>query len=113
MRDSAGLTTGMAPVTNSLSKAGQNRNGDKDGVTLEWDKNGGARNASTEDSRDDNKNPETKGGHRALGTYLPKSKETPSLAIRSEGLASHIEYMRDHALIAKFIEFWPMEKDII
>lgn len=53
------------------------------------------------------------GGSRIYGTCLPKSKVTPSLTIRSKGLASHIEYMKDHALIAKFIGFWHMEKDLI
>ena len=44
---------------------------------------------------------------------MPKAKITPSLIIRSKGLASHIEYMKDHTLIAKFIRFWPTEKDLI
>ena len=48
-----------------------------------------------------------------MGTCLPKTKEIPSLTIRSEGLAEHIQYMKDHALISKFVGFWPMEKDLI
>jgi hypothetical protein len=111
--DHAGLTTGMAPVSNAHPKAGQNRNGDKDGVTSERDKHDEVRNAGNDDNRDENKIPKTKGGHRATSICLPKSKETPFLAIRLEGLASHIEYMKDHAIIAKFIGFWPMVKDLI
>ena len=81
--------------------------------TSECDKLDEIRNTGKDDNRDENKIADKKGGHRAPGTCLPKSKEIPSLAIRSEGLASHIEYMKGHALIAKFIGFWPMEKDLI
>ena len=103
--DPAGLTASMALVSNALPKASQNRNGDMNRETPECDKHDEVRNAGKDDSRDENKSSDTKGGNRSPGTSLPKSKETPFLVIRSEGLASHIEYMKDHALIAKFIGF--------
>ena len=103
----------MAPVSDALPKAGKNKNGVTNRETLERDKLDEVRNASKDDSKDENKIADKKGGSRGPSTYLPKSKETPFLAIRSEGLASHIEYMKDHALIAKFIGFCPMEKDLI
>ena len=53
------------------------------------------------------------GGRRVLSTCLPKSKEIPALTIKSKGLESHIQYMRDHALIAKFVGIWQMEKNLI
>ena len=53
------------------------------------------------------------GGRRAPGSCHPKSQEIPTLSINSDGLEAHIQYMKDHALIAKFVGVWPMEKGLI
>lgn len=45
--------------------------------------------------------------------YLPKSSEIPEMTIKSKGLASHIQYMKDHALLAKFMGIWPPEKVLV
>lgn len=52
-------------------------------------------------------------GRRGPGKCLPKTNEIPTLTIKSEGLAAHILYMKDHALIAKFIGIWPIERNLI
>lgn len=55
---------------------------------------------------------EGKKGQRQPGQCLPKSSATPKLIIKSDGLVAHIQYMKDHVLIAKFISIWPMEKTL-
>lgn len=50
---------------------------------------------------------------RTLGKSLPRSSEIPTMTIKSDGLEEHIQYMKDHALIAKFVGIWPIEKDLI
>lgn len=45
-------------------------------------------------------------GGRIPSKCLPKSNEIPALRIKSEGLEAHIQYMKDHALIAKFVGIW-------
>ena len=65
----------------------------------------GEKNTDKEQNKEEEQKSDLKGDSRPLGSCLPKSKITPSLIIKSEGLANHIEYMKDHALIAKFIGF--------
>lgn len=107
----------MALVSNAPSKAGQVRNGSSRKIPLDRDKEddhrSGEKQADQVQSIDEDQTPDERNGSRQLGSCLPKSKVMPSLIIRSEGLASHIEYMNDHTLIAKFIGFGPMEKDLI
>jgi len=49
-------------------------------------------------------------GRRGPGQCIPKTVEIPSLALKSENLRKKIQYMKDHALIGKFIGIWPNEK---
>ena len=74
---------------------------------------GEEKNVGQEGKRGDDKGKGAVGGRRAPGTCLPKSKEILTLNMKSEGLEAHIQYMRDHALIAKFVGIWPMEKNLI
>ena len=115
--DPAGLTTGMTPPPEAPPKSTQVRNGSTWRQPLEQDKvdesGSGEKNIDKEQNKEGEKKSDLIGGSRPLSSCLPKSKITPSLIIRSEGLASHIEYIKDQALIAKFIGFCPMEKDLI
>lgn len=46
---------------------------------------------------------EPKKGLRRPGQCLPKASITPNITIKSEGLDAHIQYMKDRALIEKFV----------
>ena len=100
----------MVSITSSQSPKNLTRIDSKDGNLQAKDKEG-IRGQTI--NRDDDKDSGTVGGRRAPGTYHPKSQEILSLSINSDGLEAHIQYMKDHALIAKFVGFWPMEKDLI
>ena len=52
-------------------------------------------------------------GQRKPGQCLPKSKITSKLIIKSDGLESHIQYMKDHALIANFVGIWLIKKALV
>lgn len=52
-------------------------------------------------------------GCRKPGQCLPKSNKIPTMIIKSEGLESHIQYMKDHALIAKFVGIWPPKRTLV
>ena len=44
---------------------------------------------------------------------LPKALVVPKLVIRSDRVRDYIQYMKDHALIGKFIGMWSSEKALI
>lgn len=44
-----------------------------------------------------------KPNQRTSNTFLPKETETPRYEIRPGSLGEKIQYMKDHAIIAKFI----------
>lgn len=115
--DPAALTAGMAPVTIAPSITSQIRNNINRKIPPDRDKgkdhSTGEKQTEQVHPIEEEQTPKGRKGSRQSGSCLPKSKVTPSLVIRSEGLANHIEYMKDHVLIAKFIGFWPMEKDLI
>lgn len=62
-------------------------------------------------------NPEQKDAgnpnQRASSTFFPKTTETPRYEIKPGSLGEKIQYMKDHAIIAKFIGTWPNERDLI
>lgn len=43
-------------------------------------------------------------------TYRPVAVECPKIELPSHQINAQIQYMRDHALIGKFIGMWPTEK---
>ena len=43
-------------------------------------------------------------------TCKPIAAERPRIELPGQMIDEHIQYMRDHALIGKFIGFWPTEK---
>lgn len=45
------------------------------------------------------------GGHRVPSTCILKSQEILAMTIKLDELEEHIQYMKDHALIAKFVGF--------
>lgn len=47
---------------------------------------------------------------RRGGKCVPKTKTVPAFQIQVDGLQERIEYMKDHALIGKFVGIWPSEK---
>ena len=51
-------------------------------------------------------NKQKQGASTMKGTCkcIPKAREFPTLQIQVEGLRSHIQHMKDHALIGKFVE---------
>ena len=100
----------MASATSSQPPENLTRNGNNDGKPQAKEKEG---IRDQKESKGDDKDSGTVGGRRAPGTCLLKSQEIPTLSITSGGLEAHIQYMKDHALIAKFVGFWPMEKDLI
>jgi hypothetical protein len=51
-------------------------------------------------------------GHRPR-QCVQKTKEIPSLEIKSKGLWSHIQYVQNHDLIGKFVGIWPSKKSLI
>ena len=44
------------------------------------------------------------------GTCIPKSAERIKIDLPSDRINAEIQYMSDHALIGKFLGFWPTEK---
>jgi len=52
------------------------------------------------------------GEPRNPGKCVPKERMVPKLLIRSKSVREDIQYMKDHALIGKFIGMWPMEKSL-
>lgn len=44
---------------------------------------------------------------------ISKTKEIPRYEIRPSSLGNRIQYMKDHAIISKFIGTWSNEKDLI
>jgi hypothetical protein len=50
---------------------------------------------------------------KTSNTCLPKSAETTRYKIRPGSLAEKIQYMKDHAIISKFIGTWPNEKELV
>ena len=50
------------------------------------------------------------GTARKPGQCYPKSKVVPKLQIKSTRFRENVQYLKDHALIGKFIGFWPNEK---
>lgn len=86
-----------------LALAGEETN--NNGKTSAGDETGhiGAPDSSSEEGDD------LRRGQRKPGQCLPKSRITPELIIKSDGLALHIQYMKDHTLIAKFVGIWPVE----
>lgn len=92
----------MASASTPQASVVLKNNGSKYGHPSERDNN---RNMGQNDPRGDNKSTGPRGSRRAPGTCLPKSQEIQTLTIKSDGLEEHIQYMRDHALIAKFLGF--------
>lgn len=43
---------------------------------------------------------------------LPRESKKPKFVIPNNKIEEYRSYMRDHALICKFVGFWPSEKDI-
>jgi len=52
-------------------------------------------------------------GRRGPGQCIPKTAVLPSIALKPENLRKRIQYMKDHALIGKFIGIWPTEKALL
>ena len=53
-----------------------------------------------------------KEGNRRMGQCLPKSKTIPKLQIKSTRIREDINYMKERALIGKFIGIWRSEKTL-
>ena len=47
-----------------------------------------------------------------MGQCLPKSKTIPKLQIKSTRIREDINYMKERALIGKFVGIWPSEKTL-
>jgi hypothetical protein len=46
------------------------------------------------------------------GKCIPQAPVAPIYVIKSTRIGEHTQFMRDHALIDKFMGLWPSEKDL-
>jgi hypothetical protein len=46
------------------------------------------------------------------GKCIPQTPTTPKYVIKSARVGEHTQFMRDHALIGKFLGLWPSERDL-
>ena len=60
-----------------------------------------------------NKDVSAKGEARKLGQCVPKSKTVSKLQINSKRVREDIQYMKEHALIGKFVGIWPTKKTLV
>jgi hypothetical protein len=47
-----------------------------------------------------------------LGKCIPQAPVAPRYVIKTTRIGEHTQFMRDHALIGKFLGLWPSEKDL-
>ena len=106
----AGLSTGMALEAPKQPISALTGNGRKDGNSTGSSE---GKNVGEKGKIGDDKGTSVVGGRKTPGTFLPKSNEILALTIKFDGLEAHIQYMKDHALIAMFIGIWPIEKNLI
>ena len=52
-------------------------------------------------------------GIRRTGQCVPKSKTVPKLQIEYERVREDIQYMKERALIGKFVGIWPTKKTLV
>ena len=55
----------------------------------------------------------TNQGTRRTGQFVLKSKTIPRLQIKSDRVKEEIQYMKERALIGKFMGIWPIEKMLV
>lgn len=48
-----------------------------------------------------------------MGRCFPRAQKRPRYVIPNNKLEDYRSYMKDHALICKFIGFWPTERDLV
>ena len=60
-----------------------------------------------------NKETTTKRENGKAGKCVPKSKTVPKLQIKSDRIREDINYMKERALIRKFVRFWPTDKTLV
>lgn len=48
-----------------------------------------------------------------IGRCLPRAQKRPRYVIPNNSLEDYRSYMKDHALICKFIGYWPTERDLV
>jgi hypothetical protein len=46
------------------------------------------------------------------GKCIPQTEKTPRYLISSDRVGEHMQFMREHALIGKFLGLWPTERDL-
>ena len=61
----------------------------------------------------ENKQAQGKETMNNTGKCIAKAKDIPTLQIQAEGLRSHIQHMKDHALIGKTVGIWPSKKALL
>jgi hypothetical protein len=70
-----------------------------------------------EDNKGKNLGHEPSSGSQVMswksGQCIPKTKDLPRYKIQSNNINNRIQYMKDHAIISKFISIWPNENDLI
>ena len=55
----------------------------------------------------------SKRGQRKPGQCLPKSWIILEMIVKLDGLEFHIQYMKDNALLAKFVGIWLLERALV
>ena len=73
------------------------------------DGNTEARDATTNDKDANQKSP-TSQPKASLATCIRKTAERIKIVLPSQRINSEIQFMKDHALIGKFLGFWPTQK---
>ena len=51
--------------------------------------------------------------NRRVGQCMPKSKTVPKLQIKSSRIREDINYMKERALVGKFVGIWPTKKTLM
>jgi hypothetical protein len=46
------------------------------------------------------------------GKCIPQAPVAPRYVIKTTRIGEHTQFMRDHALIGKFLSLWSLEKDL-
>jgi hypothetical protein len=106
----AGLTIGMASEVPNQPNSPLTANDRKRMINTGT---GEGQNVGQEGGVGDDKGTGTGMGRRTPRKCLPKSSEILTMPIKSKGLEANIQYMKDHALKAKFVGIWPIEKNVI
>lgn len=86
---------------------------DSDQATIQKNDDGATTVSDVEDKgKGVNHEPSSTQQKASSATCIPKATERIKVDLPSHRINSEIQYMQDHALIGKFMGFWPTEKEL-